>query len=84
VTEMTRSVSASLQSSEFEDFRFASIGDERNGMPPSVISALARLDPWLEGAYLADVAVEGAPGRDVLPCRGRPSRSARGPPHAAK
>jgi hypothetical protein len=52
---MTRPVSASLQRSEFDDFLFAPIGDERNGMLLSVNSALARLDldPWLEAASLA-------------------------------
>jgi len=46
---MTRSATVSLQRSEFDDFLFAPIGDEKNGMLLSVISALARLDldPWL-------------------------------------
>lgn len=52
---MTRSVSASLLGPEFDDFLFAPLGEERNGMPLSVLSALARLevDPWQEAAKLA-------------------------------
>jgi hypothetical protein len=42
---------------EFDDFLFAPIGEERNGMLLSVISALARLniDPWQEAANLAQL-----------------------------
>jgi hypothetical protein len=56
--------SASVARFEFDPFLFASIGDERNGMSLSVLSALARLDvdPWLEAASSArapnDVAIE--------------------------
>jgi hypothetical protein len=41
--------------SRFNEFLFASIGDGGNGMPLSVVSALARLeiDPWQEAARLA-------------------------------
>jgi hypothetical protein len=62
--KMPRSASASVVRSEFDPFLFASIGDERNGMSLSVLSALARLDvdPWLEAASLAqapkDVAID--------------------------
>jgi hypothetical protein len=65
VTAMTRSASASLQRSEFDDFLFAPIGDERNGMLLSVISALARLDldPRLEAANLARMPKESATER---------------------
>jgi len=40
---------------EFDDFLFAIIGDDRNGMQLSVVSVLARmdLDPWHEAATLA-------------------------------
>jgi hypothetical protein len=36
--------------SEYDDFLFASMGEDRNGLPLSVLSALARLDvdPWEE------------------------------------
>jgi hypothetical protein len=44
----------SLLNSEFNDFLFAPIGEERNEMLLSVLSALARLDidPWQEAARL--------------------------------
>jgi hypothetical protein len=52
---MTRSASAFVFGSEFDDFLFAPIGEDRNGMLLSVLSALARLDvdPWQEAAELA-------------------------------
>ncbi len=52
---MTRSAAASRLGSEFDDFLFAPIGNDMNGMQLSVLSALARLniDPWLEAATLA-------------------------------
>jgi hypothetical protein len=45
----------SLINSEFNEFLFASVGDEENGMPLSVISALTRLgiDPWEQAAKLS-------------------------------
>ena len=45
----------SLLHSDLNDFLFASVGDEQNGMPLNVISALTRLgiDPWEEAARLA-------------------------------
>jgi hypothetical protein len=56
---MTRSASISRMGADFDDFLFAPIGEDRNGMLLSVLSALARLDidPWLEAADLA-----GLPG----------------------
>src|SRR5271155_373945 len=61
---MTRS-SLSVLGSEFDDFLFAPIGDDRNDMPLSVLSALARLDidPWLEAAELARLPRETATQR---------------------
>jgi hypothetical protein len=52
---MTRSVSISILGSEFGDFLYAPIGDDRNDTPVSVLSALARLDidPWQEASELA-------------------------------
>jgi hypothetical protein len=52
----------SLINSEFNEFLFAPIGDEGNGMTLSVISALTRLDidPWREAARLADLSREKA------------------------
>jgi hypothetical protein len=61
---MTRSLFSAL-GSEFDKFLFASIGDDRNDMPLSVLSALARLDidPWLEAAELARLPRETATQR---------------------
>ena len=44
-----------LPNSAFNAFLFASIGEDGNGMPLSVVSALARLDidPWQEAARLS-------------------------------
>jgi hypothetical protein len=52
---MTLPARFSLLHSDLNDFLFASVGDEQNGMPLSVISALTRLDvdPWEEAARLA-------------------------------
>ena len=62
---MTRSVSVVVRKSEFDDFLFATIGDDRNDTPLSVLSALARLDvdPWLEAAELARLPRENATQR---------------------
>jgi hypothetical protein len=45
----------SLLNARFDDFLFASIGEEASGMPLSVASVLARLgtDPWIEAGRLA-------------------------------
>jgi hypothetical protein len=52
---MTLAARFSLLHSDLNDFLFASVGDEQNGMPLSVISALTRLgvDPWEEAGRLA-------------------------------
>jgi hypothetical protein len=57
--------SFSTLGSEFDDFLFAAIGEDSDGMPLSVVSALARmdLDPWHEAASLAAVSVEAATGK---------------------
>jgi hypothetical protein len=43
---------------EFDDFLFATVGEEINGMPLSTISMLTRLglDPWSEAGRLASLA----------------------------
>ena len=65
VVEMTHSASVSHLGSEFDDFLFAPIGEDRNGMLLSVLSALARLDvdPWQEAAQLAGLPGETATQR---------------------
>jgi hypothetical protein len=52
---MALSARFSLLHSDLNDFLFASVGHEQNGMPLSVISALTRLgvDPWEEAGRLA-------------------------------
>ena len=62
---MARTASVSELSSEFDDFLFAPIGEDRNGMLLSVLSALARLDidPWQEAAQLAGLPGETAAQR---------------------
>jgi len=59
-----RSVSVSQLRTEFDDFLFATIGEE-NGMRLSVLSALARqgLDPWQEAEQLARSSRKSAAGR---------------------
>jgi hypothetical protein len=57
MAEVTRSAPVSALAVEFDDFLFAPIGEERNGMLLSVVSVLARLDidPWQEAANLAEL-----------------------------
>src|SRR5580658_364583 len=57
MAEMIHAAPVSALAAEFDDFLFASIGEERNGMLLSVASALARLDvdPWQEAANLAQL-----------------------------
>lgn len=46
----------------FDSFLFASIGEQENGMPLTVASALARLgrDPWAEAGRLAQMPRDAA------------------------
>ncbi len=64
-SEMTSSASTFRLAPQFDDFLFAPIGEENNGMLLSVLSALARLDldPWQEAAKLAALPVEAATER---------------------
>ncbi len=59
---MTRTAAASQPGSEFHSFLFAPIGQDSNGLPLSVISAIARLDldPWQEAATLAGLPADKA------------------------
>jgi hypothetical protein len=54
---MTLPAEFSLLHSDLNDFLFASVGNEQNGMSLNVVSALTRLgmDPWVEAARLADL-----------------------------
>lgn len=51
--------------SQFDTFLYAPVGEDRNGLLLSVISALARLDldPWIEAAKLAQLPVKAASER---------------------
>jgi hypothetical protein len=59
---MERSAPLARLSREFDAFLFSSIGEDRNGIPLSVVSLLARrdLDPWVEAASLANLPAEAA------------------------
>jgi hypothetical protein len=98
VGEMTLPSPFTLPRSQFNEFLFASIGKEGNGMPLSVVSALARLeiDPWQEAARLSalpeDLAVAAldglirrlpAPGRDEAETRKIAARLIELLPHRA-
>jgi hypothetical protein len=74
---MTRTALASQLGPEFNDFLFAPIGDDRNGMVLSVLSALARLDldPWQEAAKLAGLPGETAVRRLTSLIAALPDRS---------
>jgi len=52
----------SLVHSEFNDFLFAFVGEEKSGLQLTVLSALARLgfDPWGEAARLSGLTREAA------------------------
>jgi hypothetical protein len=62
---MTNSVWVNRLGSEFDDFLFARIREEGNGMLLSVISAFARLDldPWQEAIKLARLPEKAATER---------------------
>lgn len=62
---MTRAAATSIPGAEFNEFLFTPIGEDRNGMLVSVLSALARLDvdPWQEAAKLAQLPGEAAAQR---------------------
>ena len=49
---------------EFNAFLFAAVGEEKSGLPLTVLSALSRLgiDPWGEAARLSDLPKDKAAG----------------------
>jgi len=59
---MTSAVSVFGHKSLFDSFLFAPVGEEKNGMLLSVLSALARLDvdPWQEAATLTKMPAQDA------------------------
>jgi hypothetical protein len=76
--KMERSAMVPLLGPEFDDFLFAPVSEEKNGMLLTVVSALARLDmdPWQETANLArlprQTAIERLSGF-ILALPGQPS-----------
>lgn len=52
----------SLINSEYNEFLFALVGEEKSGMQLTVLSALTRLgfDPWREAARLSELTKEAA------------------------
>lgn len=62
---MTHHALTPLLGHEFDPFLFASVGEERNGMPLSVLSALSRLDvdPWELAVALSRMPKEKAKDR---------------------
>jgi hypothetical protein len=75
---MTSAVSIFGHKSEFGPFLCAPVGEERNGMLLSVLSALARLDvdPWLEAATLTKMPAKDAALRLTLLLSSLPSEAA--------
>ena len=69
--------SAAIGRSQFDDFLFAPVGEEQNGMVLSVLSALARLDvdPWGEAESLARMSREAATERMRLLIAALPSEA---------
>ena len=59
---MTLRPEYSLGHSEYNAFLFAAVGEEKIGLPLTVLTALTRLgfDPWLEAARLTDLPRETA------------------------
>jgi hypothetical protein len=62
---VTPATSVSFFRPEFNDFLYAPIGADRNEMPVTVLSALARLnlDPWEEAAQLSELPTNTATQR---------------------
>lgn len=62
IDDQMRTAPIHLPGSEFNDFLFAPIGEDKNGMLVSVLSGLARsdIDPWQEAAKLAQLPGEAA------------------------
>ena len=82
MVEMTHADSIPGLGTDFDAFLFAPIGEESNGIPLSVVSALARLDvdPWQEAARLSRLPAESATRRltsllEALPEAAPPRRN---------
>jgi hypothetical protein len=64
----------SLRTSAFNDFLYAPVGEEGNGMVLTMLSALARsgVDPWRQAARLSELPREAAAKRLVSIISGMP------------
>src|ERR1700744_5332960 len=62
---MRSGVPKSQLGSEFDAFLFAPLGEDRNGVPLSIVSLFARmnLDPWQEAGDLAALCAQEAARR---------------------
>jgi hypothetical protein len=62
---MAAAISPFFRDTSFDPFLFSEIGEERNGMLLSMVSALARLDldPWREAASLSRLPASAATER---------------------
>jgi hypothetical protein len=62
MSDMTPATPIPVPGPEYNDFLFAPIGEDQNGMLVSVLSGLARsdVDPWQEAARLAQLPGESA------------------------
>jgi hypothetical protein len=85
---MRLSSTAAVQNGAFSDFLAAEIGEEKNGMTLSLLSALTRLgmDPWQEAARLAALpekkavaALAALIARAIIPAAGAPPSDAPNP-----
>lgn len=73
---MTAAASRGALGSEFDDFLFALIGENGNGMPLTIVSALGRMDvdPWHVAADLARLPAETAALKLVALLRALPDQ----------
>ena len=82
---MASAISPFFRDPSFDPFLFAEIGEERNGMLLSVLSALARLDldPWREAANLSGLPAPAATERLTSLLSSLPSSQLEAPAAAA-
>jgi hypothetical protein len=82
---MASAPSPFFQDHSFDRFLFADVGEDRNGMFLSVLSALARLDldPWFEAASLSRLPAPAATQRLTSLLSSLPSAQLKVPPPAA-
>jgi hypothetical protein len=81
---MTLRPEYSLGHSEYNAFLFAAVGEEKVGLPLTVLTALTRLgfDPWREAARLSDLpaVVLGVRRSTSQRPSSRPAEGTEGPP----